>query len=138
MTRFIHDQFAKQLLTELLSCVGQVETNPHRSAILELVYDLLTVLQSRQESEQDLETADKELIMQLSTLYRQRLEDATQQGRLEGQRSLIESLLQTRFGQVDGELAAIVPSLLSLDAEAYMPLLLELSREELLNYFRQN
>ncbi|MGH2416260.1 MAG: flagellar assembly protein H, partial [Microcystaceae cyanobacterium] len=104
-----------------------------------LVYDLLAVLEVRQQTEQDLDEDDWELIMKLSPIYRQRLEEATQQGRQEGKqqerRAIIESLLQIRFGSIDEELQAIINPLIGLEAEEFTPNLLQLSREELLTRF---
>jgi hypothetical protein len=113
--------------------------HPQRETVLELVYDLLAVLEARQQTQKDLEPEEQELIMQLSPIYRHRLEEATQEGRKEGRqeerRNLIESLLQVRFGSIDRELAAIIEPLMDLEAGELTPLLLQLSREELLTRF---
>ena len=66
--------------------------------------------------------------MRLSPLFDQQLEQAKQ----EGQRSVIESLLRSRFGELDSQLAAIIDPILALSPEEFTPLLLQLSREELL------
>jgi hypothetical protein len=50
------------------------------------------------------------------------------------QRSLT-CILVTRFGLIDDQLAAIVPAIMALPIESATPLLLKLSREELLNRF---
>ncbi len=71
--------------------------------------------------------------MGLSPIYLQRLADARQ----EGQRTVIENLLQARFGTLDDELKEIVQPLLGLTPEEFSPLLIQLSREELLSRFRQ-
>jgi len=47
----------------------------------------------------------------------------------------IERILRMRFGEIDPQLEAIIPPLLALSAPEYTPLLLELSREELLARF---
>jgi len=49
---------------------------------------------------------------------------------------VVHNLLQVRFGSVDEELAAIVEPLLALSPEEFTPMLLQLSREELLARFR--
>jgi len=69
--------------------------------------------------------------MRLSNLFDQQLEQARQQG----QRGVIENLLASRFGSLDEELAAIISPLLTLPPEEFAPLLLQLSREELLSRF---
>jgi hypothetical protein len=47
----------------------------------------------------------------------------------------ITCILTTRFGAIDEQLAAIVPAIMALPIESATPLLLQLSREELLNHF---
>ncbi len=73
--------------------------------------------------------------MGLSPLFDQQLEQAQQQGLQEGQRRIIESLLRSRFGELDPQLAAIIDPILALPPEESTPLLLQLSREELLARF---
>ncbi|WP_242028594.1 hypothetical protein [Anabaena sp. FACHB-1250] len=48
---------------------------------------------------------------------------------------MIESILQVRFGEVDSQLATIINSLIAMKREEFTPLLLQLSREELLAKF---
>jgi hypothetical protein len=50
---------------------------------------------------------------------------------------LIETLLRSRCGSLDEKLAAIVAPLLALNPEEFVPLLLQLSLEELLERFGQ-
>ncbi|MBW4577861.1 MAG: hypothetical protein KME08_21745 [Aphanothece sp. CMT-3BRIN-NPC111] len=65
----------------------------------------------------------------------QQLEVATQSGLEQGQRRVVENLLRFRFGALDKELSAIISPVLSLPLEEFTPLLLQLSREELLARF---
>jgi hypothetical protein len=53
----------------------------------------------------------------------------------QGERKVVEALLKSRFGQLDDALRAIIPRILALPTETYTPLLLQLSRDELLNQF---
>ncbi|MDV2996880.1 MAG: hypothetical protein N4J56_006585 [Chroococcidiopsis sp. SAG 2025] len=69
--------------------------------------------------------------MNLSPAYLQRIEEARQ----EGQRVVIENLLKTRFGAIDEKLSRIIEPLLQLPPEEFTRLLLQSSREELLNRF---
>jgi hypothetical protein len=48
---------------------------------------------------------------------------------------VVENLLKVRFGEIDNELQAIIEPLLSLPPEEFTPLLLQLSREELIHRF---
>ena len=142
----------KQAIAELRELPAD---NPWRLNALELLYNLLTILEARQ----DVEREDRELIMELSPLYLQRLENATQigiqqgiqqgieTGRQEGietgmqtgmqtgKRLGIENILRVRFGSLTPELEAIIEPILTLTPEEYTPLLLQLSREELLARF---
>ncbi|NEQ84942.1 MAG: hypothetical protein F6K26_33825, partial [Moorea sp. SIO2I5] len=155
----------------------------HKDNILELVYDMLAILDARIKQNQDLEEDDRELIMQLSQIYQQRLELATELGRQEGivqgkqeglvegkqeglvegkqeglvqgkqeglvegkqeglvqgkqneRRSMVTYLLRSRFGELDQELLGIIEPLMALSPEEFTPLLLQLSRLELLTRF---
>ncbi|WP_199248756.1 hypothetical protein [[Phormidium] sp. ETS-05] len=49
-----------------------------------------------------------------------------------------KNLLRVRFGAVDAELAGIINRVLSLPPEEFTPLLLQLSREELIIPFSIN
>ncbi|MCW6036564.1 hypothetical protein K4A83_09860 [Spirulina subsalsa FACHB-351] len=129
--------------------------HPHRENTLELVYNLLAQLEMRRAQDEPLETEEEELIMQLSPVYLQRLEEATQRGVEQGlergleqglergleqgtqqeRRATVESLLQTRFNSIDPQLRTIMDSIISLPSQEFIPLLLTLSREELLERF---
>ena len=82
--------------------------------------------------------------MELSPLYQQRLENATQrginqgisQGLQQGKRLLIENLLRFRFGQLDEQLLAVIEPLLEIPTEEISPFLIQFSREELIARFR--
>ncbi|NEP40960.1 MAG: hypothetical protein F6K35_17720 [Okeania sp. SIO2H7] len=116
-----------------------------KANVLELIYDLFV----RLEANRELEREDRELIMELSPLYQQRLEAATQrglqrginqgvqQGLQRGKRLLIENFLRFRFGQLDEELSAIIEPLLEIPPEEIPPLLMEYSREELIDRLRK-
>jgi len=125
--------------------------SPFLSDIIQLVHNLIAVLSARQRQEQDIDKDDQELIMKLSEMYQQQLEElkkqglqeGRQEGRQEGQqegiererRAMIESILQVRFGAVDSQLATIINPLIAMSREEFTPLLLQLSREELLARF---
>ena len=83
----------------------------------------------------DLESEDRELIMGWSPLFSQRLEEATQLGVQQERQELIENLLTVRFGTIDDQLEAIIEPSLSLLPAELVPLLLQLSRDELLARF---
>ncbi|EGJ34375.1 MULTISPECIES: hypothetical protein [Moorena] len=115
----------------------------YKDNILELVYDMLAILEARIKQNQDLEEDERELIMQLSQIYQQRLELATELGKQEGlvqgkqneRRSMVTYLLRSRFGELDQEMLGIIEPLMVLSPEEFTPLLLQLSRLELLTRF---
>ncbi|OUL29909.1 hypothetical protein BV378_05035 [Nostoc sp. RF31YmG] len=69
--------------------------------------------------------------MRLEPLYKQDREQA----KLQGERLVVENLLQVRFGSLDKELSAILELLLALPPQEFTPLLMQLSREELIARF---
>ena len=78
--------------------------------------------------------------MSLSPAYLKQREEWKQEGleegRQEGQRLMVESLLAVRFGNLDEELSAIISQLMELSLTERTQLLLNLSREELLARFK--
>ena len=113
--------------------------SPFLADIIQLVHNLIAVLSARQRQEHDIDKDDQELIMKLSEMYQQQLEEIKKQERQEGvereRRAMIESILQVRFGAVDSQLATIINPLIAMNREEFTPLLLQLSREELLARF---
>ncbi|TAN99390.1 MAG: hypothetical protein EYR95_10655, partial [Phormidium sp. SL48-SHIP] len=110
--------------------------NPLRASSLVLLNRLKADLQTQE----NLDWEDTELIMRLSPLFDQQLEAAQltglQQGLQQGERRVVENLLQVRFGSLDDELTSLIDAVLQLPAEEFTPLLMQLSREELLERFR--
>ena len=86
----------------------------------------------------NIDEEDGKLIMRLSPLYIQRLEEAEWRGQIEGERKVVKNLLKIRFGLLDEQLSTIIEPLLSLPIEDFTPLLLQLSHEELLERFGQS
>jgi len=127
----------KQAIAELRELPSD---NFFRLNALELLYSLRTILEVRQ----DIDREDRELIMELSPLYLQRLEDATQRGIQRGiqegiqrsQRLMVESMLQVKFGEIDEELAQIIEPLILLETLDRTRLIMQLDRPELLARFQ--
>ena len=112
--------------------------SPHRENTLLLLADLLSNI----EVNPDKSPEDRELIMKLSPLFTQSLEEATQSGVERGiqqeRRKTIENLLVFRFGKLDSQLEVIIQQIMELPEEDYSRLILQLSnlsREELLARF---
>ncbi|MEI6446167.1 MAG: hypothetical protein WCO29_24330, partial [Nostocales cyanobacterium ELA583] len=80
---------------------------------------------------------------QLAEIKKQEREEGEQQGLQKGRqeglarerRAMIESILEVRFGELDSELATIIDQVIAMTREEFTPLLLQLSREELLARF---
>ena len=103
MTRFPHDQFAKDFLESLLS--------PYRNNALDLLGNLKVILETREK----IEPEEQELIMQLSPLYLEKLQAAEQigeqRGEINGRQDFVLRLLKKRVGDVSTEVLAKVMEL---------------------------
>ncbi|MBD2446382.1 hypothetical protein H6G76_04240 [Nostoc sp. FACHB-152] len=123
--------------------IDELEALPQDNPLRAKAIDLLLSLKTTLEVNQNIDQEDRDLIMRLSPIYEQKLAEAKQEGIQEGiqeglqaeRRKVINNLLQFRFGTVDTELAGIIQPLLALAPEEFTPLLLQLSREELLDRF---
>ncbi|WP_241673832.1 hypothetical protein [Microcystis aeruginosa] len=62
-------------------------------------------------------------------------EQGLERGLQEGERLVVENLLRVRFGELDPEIQAIISRILQLSPEEFTPLLLQYSKQELLNQF---
>lgn len=117
------------------------ESNALRKKAIELLLSLKTTLEVRDDLKKDKD--ERKLIMQLSPLYEQKLAEVKLIGQQEGiqvgvqaeRRTIIENLLKVRFGALDNELSLIVQPIALLSPEEFSPLLLQLSREDLLSRF---
>ncbi|MBE9074106.1 hypothetical protein IQ242_16625, partial [Microcystis sp. LEGE 08355] len=111
------------------------ERNPFRENLLEILANWRKNLELRD----NLSTEEQEVIMNLSPAYLKQREEwkleGKQEGTLEGQLSLIATLLGGRFGSLDSELSSLVEKIAQLPISERTGLLLSLanlSREELL------
>lgn len=120
------DKVQEEAISEL---EGLEASNPFRSVTLNLLYNLQKHLELRE----DRDTSDRELIMRLTPLYEQEREQTFRQG----QRLMLENLLRARFGSLEPVDNAIIETLLTMPPSEFTPLLLQLSREELIARFGQ-
>jgi hypothetical protein len=136
--------------------IDELEALPQDHPLRSKAVDLLLNLRTTLEITQNIDEEDRDLIMRLSPIYEQKLAEAKQAGLQEGlqaglqeglqaglqeglqagRRSVIENLLRVRFGSLDAELRGIIEPLLALTPEEFTPLLLQLSRSELLDRFQ--
>ncbi|MBD2119018.1 hypothetical protein, partial [Microcystis wesenbergii] len=82
-----------------------------------------------------LESEDREVFMALSQSYLEWKEATKREGLQQGQRQIIENLMQVRFGELDESLIKVVDELLKLSPMESSRLLLESSREDLIRRF---
>ncbi|MBP0020287.1 MAG: hypothetical protein J7647_22380 [Cyanobacteria bacterium SBLK] len=123
--------------------------NRLRDNVIRLVKELISLLAKRQNKEQDLDRDDEELIMTLTQMYEEAMaeirqqakEEGREEGREEGQKQatyrLIENIFRVRFEAIDEELAGIIESIMKLSSQEFTPLLLQLSREDLIDRFQE-
>ncbi|MBP0015222.1 MAG: hypothetical protein J7545_21890 [Roseofilum sp. SBFL] len=76
--------------------------------------------------------------MTLTQLYEEAIAQLREEGEQRATLRLIADILRVRFGEVDEELAVIVEEIATLSSDEFTPLLLQLSREELLERFRKD
>ena len=165
---------------------GLPKENRFRENVIELVYELISILAKRQKT--NLDRDEEELIMTLTEMYeevmaevRQEMLEELRPQMLEELRPqmleelrpqmleelrpqmleelrpqlqeeillklreeekqkdirLVETLLRMRFETLDEELTAIIDPIALLPSEEFAPLILQLSREELLTRFKQ-
>jgi hypothetical protein len=130
--------------------INEIEQLPPDNPFRSNAFILLNRLKADLESKQSSNLEDRELIMRLSPLFDRQLEAAklsglqqgvqqgVQQGLQQGERLVVENLLRFRFGTLDPELTLIIDSVLSLPPSEFTPLLMQLSREDLIARFRGN
>lgn len=104
--------------------------------LLELIESILLYKlpqMSRQEIERMFSIDD----LRQTRVYQEALQEGIEQGIEQERQNVVISLLQIRFGEIDSELGEIVLQIAQLPTEEFTPLLLQLSREELLTRFRR-
>jgi hypothetical protein len=107
--------------------------NPMRINALELLYRLQSNLVT--DSEQQLDTEERELIMAIAPLFQEQLQLAKQegieqgieQGRQEEQRLILANFLRERFGELPPEIAALLSQVSTIPVAEFTKVLLEIS-----------
>jgi predicted transposase/invertase (TIGR01784 family) len=122
---------AKELLQRFsIEEAVSTETFSAGSAILDLVITAIVYKFSELSRDEVLAMLGQEL--QEPRAFREIREEATAATTVAVTKEGIEAILLVRFGEIDQELAAVVPKLMELDSREYTRLLLNLSRSELL------
>ncbi len=95
------------------------------------------------ENRKDRELNETELMMRLadSPLFTEYMERATADARtatrIEDFTSVVEGLMIKRFGSLDNDLVRAVPNIIKLSPLEFTSLLMDLSREELIDRFTE-
>ncbi|MEG4317485.1 MULTISPECIES: flagellar assembly protein H [unclassified Microcoleus] len=101
--------------------------NPLRTNALQLLYILQANLQANTPPIPAGDDEDQELVMAIAPLFQQHLEAAKQQGQEEGQRMILESFLQVRFGELDPRTLTLLLPISALPVAEFTVLLVQLS-----------
>jgi predicted transposase YdaD len=99
------------------------DQHPYRNNALDLLGNLKVILEARER----IEPEEQELIMQLSPLYLEKLQEAQQigeqlgeqRGEIKGQQNIVIRLLKRRVGDISAEVLARV-AILSLEQLEYL------------------
>ncbi|WP_448571902.1 hypothetical protein [Trichothermofontia sp.] len=109
-------------------------TDPERAMALRLLSTWKITIDT--DPPEIIDSEEQRLTMALSQAFLEWEQATENRGVQQGQRQVVENLLRARFGELDAQLQAIVPAILALPPEDYTPLLLQLSRAELLDRFQ--
>lgn len=115
-------------IAELLALAN----HPLQRQALSALAQLQITLQRRH----NLSKAEQEVAMNLSPVYEQWLAETLEQGRQEGERIDLEAFLMAKFERLDEELVSIIPQLLALSPGDRARLILQSSRQQLLDRFQ--
>jgi hypothetical protein len=122
--------------------------SPYRDETLKLFVKLKVTLENRNDREQN----ETELMMRLaeSPLFTEYMERATADAVeaavanavptavKSGHQEVVESFLLKRFGSLDDDLTKVVSNIIKLSPLEFTPLMVDLSREELIDRFSNN
>jgi hypothetical protein len=92
---------------DISAIMGLPADSPYRQNALELFSNLKIVLENKQNKA----TEETELMMNLSPLYLEQVDIATQKGRNEGEKLLIIRMLTRKFGKIDSNSIDLINSL---------------------------
>jgi hypothetical protein len=119
-------------------------SSPYRDETLKLFVKLKVTLENRNDREQN----GTELMMRLAdsplfTEYMQRatadaVTNAVTAAVKSGHQEVVEGFLLKRFGSLDDDLIQVIPNIINLSPLEFTSLLIDLSREELIDRFSNN
>jgi hypothetical protein len=118
----------QQAVNELLSLP---QGHPFRRNLLEILSNWRINVQLRQNPNEE----NRELLMNLSPAYLEWREATLQEGIQQHRKKTVQNIIKSRFGLIDEELTSIIDASLQVSDEELIPLLLNCSREDLLQRF---
>jgi predicted transposase/invertase (TIGR01784 family) len=121
---------SNEMVEKAREMLQQSETCDEGSAILDLV--ITAIVYKFSELNRDEVLAMLGLELKEPRAFRETRAEGKAEGKAEVIKEGIEAILLVRFGEIDEDLAAVVPKLMKLDSREYTRLLLNLSRSELL------
>jgi predicted transposase/invertase (TIGR01784 family) len=121
---------SNEMVEKAREMLQQSETSDEGSAILDLV--ITAIVYKFSELNRDEVLAMLGLELKEPRAFRETRAEGKAEGKAEVTKEGIEAILLVRFGEIDEDLAAVVPKLMKLDSREYTRLLLNLSRSELL------
>ncbi|MCU0569069.1 MAG: flagellar assembly protein H [Oculatellaceae cyanobacterium Prado106] len=122
------DDTQSQAILEVLSLPVD---DPQRSKIIQM----LTSWKVRIEMLDPLESEEERFSMALSQAYLEWERKTEQRVTQQMKREAVEALLKARYGELDEQIESIVPQIIALPTEEYTRLILQASREDLLQQF---
>jgi hypothetical protein len=135
----IEEEDRPKVKVECLRLLANLQLDPARNFLISGFVDTYLRLNRAEERVFQEEIAkigtvtEQEQIMELTTSW---MERGLEQGLEQERRSNISTLLEMRYEAIDDQLSAILPSLMALTSVEYTPLILQLSKQELIEHFR--
>ncbi len=135
----IEEEDRPKVKVECLRLLANLQLDPARTFLISGFVDTYLRLNQKEEQVFRAEIAkmgtvtEQEQIMELTTSW---MERGLEQGLEQERRSNISTLLEMRYEAIDDQLLAILPSLMALTSVEYTPLILQLSKQELIEHFR--
>jgi hypothetical protein len=105
--------------------------------LTDFIREKITKLRIMLKSQPSLTTNDQETLVNIDALYEDWRNQTLQEGRKEGDRTTLESMLMVKFGKIDSKLAPVIPALLALSPIDRVRAVMQLSQEEIIRDFGQ-
>ncbi len=105
--------------------------------LTDFIRENITKLRLMLKSQPSLTPNDQETLVNIDALYEDWRNQTLQEGRQEGDRATLESMLLVKFGTIDRTLASVIPVLLELSPIDRVRAVMQLSQDEIIREFGQ-